>query len=49
MYLSFIKDHYEGDTYFPAWSDAEWKITRTANHARYEFRIYERRRNNSGQ
>ena len=42
MYLSFIKKDYEGDTYFPAWSDAEWEITRTADHARYEFRVYER-------
>ena len=43
MYLSFIKQDYEGDTYFPAWSDADWKITRTAGHDRYEFRIYQRR------
>jgi len=43
MYLSFIKEDYEGDSYFPAWSDAEWEIVRTVDHTRYEFRVYERR------
>ena len=40
--VDVVKKDYEGDTYFPAWSDAEWEITRTADHARFEFRVYER-------
>ena len=43
MAKELVKVKYEGDTYFPVWSDADWKITRTADHDRYEFRIYQRR------
>jgi dihydrofolate reductase len=43
MYLSFIKEEHDGDTYFPAWDDTEWEITRSEDRGLYEFRIYERR------
>ncbi|RSL30397.1 dihydrofolate reductase [Salibacterium salarium] len=26
MYLTIIHEHFAGDTYFPAWTDNEWKI-----------------------
>ena len=43
MHLSFIKDDFDGDTYFPAWDDAAWEVRRTEDRGSYEFRVYERR------
>ena len=42
MYLSFVKEHHDGDTYFPAWDDDEWEVALTEDRGRYEFRIYRR-------
>ena len=44
MYLSFVKQDHEGDTFFPAWSDAEWEVGLSEDRGSYEFRIYRRRR-----
>ncbi|MEO0420689.1 MAG: dihydrofolate reductase [Pseudomonadota bacterium] len=43
LYLSIVRGDYEGDTYFPAFDEAQWEITRRDHHERFEFRIYERR------
>jgi dihydrofolate reductase len=44
MYLSIVKGHYEGETLFPQFDEADWRVTRTVDHPEFEFRIYERRR-----
>ena len=42
MYLSYIKGHFAGDAYFPAFSDREWAIDRREDHPRFEFVVYRR-------
>jgi dihydrofolate reductase len=42
MYLSTIKGEFSGDTYFPAFDESEWKVTRHEDHPAFEFRVYER-------
>ena len=43
MYLSYIKGHFEGDTYFPAFDEAEWDVVKREDHPAFEFVVYERR------
>ncbi len=43
MYLSYIKGHFVGDAYFPAFSDREWAVDRREDHARFEFVVYRRK------
>jgi dihydrofolate reductase len=42
MYLSIVKDDYEGDTYFPEFDEDDWQVTRKEDHRLWEFRVYER-------
>jgi dihydrofolate reductase len=42
MYLSYIKGHFTGDAYFPAFSDREWTVERREDHPRFEFVVYRR-------
>ena len=44
MYLSYIKGHFAGDAYFPAFSDREWAVDRREDHPRFEFVVYRRKR-----
>jgi len=44
MYLSFVKESHDGDTYFPAWDEDEWQVALSEDRGRYEFRIYRRNR-----
>jgi dihydrofolate reductase len=43
MYLSYIKGHFAGDAYFPAFSDQEWTVDRREDHPRFEFVVYRRK------
>ena len=43
MYLSYIKGHFTGDAYFPAFSEREWSVDRREDHPRFEFVIYKRK------
>ena len=43
MYLSIVKGDYTGDTRFPEFDEADWRITRRDDHPDFEFRVYERR------
>jgi len=43
MYLSYIKGHFTGDAYFPAFSDRDWAVDRREDHPRFEFVVYRRR------
>jgi dihydrofolate reductase len=42
MYLSYIKGHFTGDAYFPAFNDREWTVDRREDHPRFEFVVYKR-------
>src|SRR5205809_7699870 len=42
MYLSYIKGHFTGDAYFPAFSQREWSVDRREDHPRFEFVVYRR-------
>ncbi|RMG18551.1 MAG: hypothetical protein D6730_22650 [Bacteroidetes bacterium] len=46
MYLSFIKGQFEGTAYFPAFDLTQWKITQQEEHPRFEFVMFENRKNN---
>lgn len=43
MYLSLVPGEYEGDTYFPEFSHADWTITYTEQLQTFTHFIYERR------
>ncbi len=43
MYLSTIHGDFKGDTFFPAFSGAEWEVARLEEHARYTFREWVRK------
>ena len=43
MYLSIVKEDYEGDTRFPEYDESDWTISRQDDHPAFEFRVYERR------
>ena len=42
MYLSYIKGHFTGDTYFPRFPEEEWTVERRDDHPRFEFVVYRR-------
>ncbi len=43
MYLSYIKGDFEGDTYFPAFDEAEWEVATREDRPAFEFVVYQRR------
>ena len=44
MYLSTIHGDYTGDSFFPAWNEANWDVVRREPHARFDFVVWRRRR-----
>ncbi len=42
MYLSYIKGHFTGDAYFPAFNLEEWAVDRREDHPRFELVVYRR-------
>jgi dihydrofolate reductase len=44
MYISFIKEEYDGDTYFPEWNKDEWEIEKSEDHKEFEFFIFKRKK-----
>jgi len=44
MYISYIKEDYEGDAYFPKISTDEWEVERREDHQEFELVIYVRRK-----
>ena len=43
MYISYIKEEYDGDTFFPEFSEADWEIERKEDYKDFEFVVYRRR------
>ena len=43
MYLSYIKQEYEGDTYFPEFNKEDWEIESTQDFQEFEFVVYRRK------
>jgi dihydrofolate reductase len=49
FYLTLIDEEWEGDTRFPQWNPADWRLVSSERHARgtdfphpFEFRVYSR-------
>ena len=42
MYLSFIKQEYQGDTFFPEFEKANWEVQKRIDFEEFEFVIFER-------
>ena len=42
MYLSFVKDEYNGDTFFPDFNESDWTIESRKDHEEFEFVIYKK-------
>ena len=42
MYLSFIKGHFTGDTYFPRFDARAWEVVEKRDHEAFEFVHYRR-------
>jgi len=42
LYITFINEEYEGDTYFPEYDLTKWKLKRSEYVGVLDFRIYER-------
>lgn len=42
MYLSFIKGHFTGDTYFPCFDVHAWEVVEQRDHEAFEFIHYRR-------
>lgn len=42
MYLSYIKENFKGDTYFPVFDISDWEIEKRENQQNFEFVIYNR-------
>lgn len=47
MYLSYIKDCYEGDTCFPKFDKADWTVKHEAHYAQFEVLVYARKSRSS--
>ncbi len=50
LYITKIDADFEGDTLFPQWNEAEWRLVCSERHARgetfphpFEFRVYKRK------
>lgn len=43
MCLSFIKQDYDGDDFFPAFDEDDWVVTRAEDHPEFIFKVYERK------
>lgn len=44
MYLSLVKESYEGDVYFPEFDEKKWEIERREDHPDFQLIVYERRK-----
>ncbi|MFC1769217.1 dihydrofolate reductase [Nanoarchaeota archaeon] len=43
MYLSYIKKDYDGDTFFPEFSEDDWEVEKREDHEEFEFVVYKRK------
>ncbi|MFH1132929.1 MAG: dihydrofolate reductase [Nanoarchaeota archaeon] len=43
LYLSFIKEDYDGDVFFPEWNHAEWQEVRREDKGSFEFVEYRKK------
>jgi len=47
MYLSYIKQEYQGDTYFPNFNQEDWEIKERKDFAEFEFVIYQKKKSDT--
>ncbi|MBU0980761.1 MAG: dihydrofolate reductase [Nanoarchaeota archaeon] len=43
MYISWIKEDYEGDVFFPEWDENEWEEANREDMGPFEFVVYNKR------
>ena len=43
LYLSYIKEDYDGDSYFPDFNESDWDIIKTEDHPEFTFVAYKRK------
>jgi dihydrofolate reductase len=43
LFLSYVKEEYPGDTYFPEFDLGEWQVVREEDHEEFTFVEYERK------
>ena len=43
MYISYIKNEYQGDTYFPKFNYDDWEVIETKEFEEFKFVVYERK------
>jgi dihydrofolate reductase len=43
LIISWVKENYEGDTYFPAWNIDEWEVAYKEDHGAFETVTYTRK------
>ena len=41
MYISYIKNDYEGDVFFPKWNPSHWTIIQKIDYQEFEFVLYQ--------
>ena len=46
LYLSYIKQDFPGDTYFPEFDLTDWRVVKEEDHEAYVFTEYERKDHN---
>ncbi len=44
MCLSFVKKEYQGDAFFPSFSDEDWELVKKEDRGDFEYREYVRKR-----
>lgn len=42
LYISYIKQNYEGDVFFPVFGWSDWKIVERIDYLEFEFVTYQR-------
>ena len=43
MYLSTIKEEYEGDAFFPEFDESKWAVEKREDHKDFEFVVYRKK------
>lgn len=42
LFMSYIKQDYDGNVFFPEWDQSEWEVIERIEYSEFEFVLYER-------
>jgi dihydrofolate reductase len=42
MYISYLKEEFDGDTYFPNFNKEDWKVVERKDFTEFEFVVYQK-------